>query len=56
MMKPMRWASRFLPRGDGGDVKWNKENVAAYLKGVSSGDLQRNTALFASFVDGPKRA
>jgi predicted homoserine dehydrogenase-like protein len=38
----------------GGDVKWNKENVGAYLKGVSAGAVQRNAALFASFVDGSK--
>jgi len=38
----------------GGDVKWNKENVGAYLKNVSAGAVQRNAALFASFVDGSK--
>jgi predicted homoserine dehydrogenase-like protein len=38
----------------GGDITWNKENVSAYLRNVSAGAVQRNAALFASFVDGSK--
>jgi len=38
----------------GGDVKWNKTNIAPLLQSVSARSVQGNLALYASFCDGSK--
>jgi len=38
----------------GGDVKWNKNNIADHLASVSAKSVQGNLSLYASFCDGSK--
>lgn len=38
----------------GGDIKWHKNNAHEYLERFASAAVQKNLALFASFIDGSK--